>query len=48
MIPKKFRPLNPLVLSLQTRTDLVLLKFYYKAGVRRFLETLRKFAGNRL
>ena len=34
--------------SYQTRKDLVLVKFYYNAAVRRFLKTFRKFAGKRL
>ena len=34
--------------SLQTRKDLVLVKFYYIPVVRRFLKTFRKFAGKRL
>ena len=34
--------------SFQTRKDLVLVKFYYIAVVRRFLKTFRKFAGKRL
>ena len=34
--------------SFQTRTDLVLFKFYYNAAARRFLKTFRKFAGKRL
>ena len=29
----------------QTRTDSVLVKFYYNAAFRRFLKTFRKFAG---
>ena len=33
-------------ISFQTRTDLVLLNFYYNAAVRRFLKTFRTFAGN--
>ena len=32
----------------QTSADLVLVKFYYNAAVRRFLRTFRKFAGKRL
>ena len=34
--------------SIQTRTDLVLVKCYYNAVVRRFLKTFRKSAGKRL
>ena len=34
--------------SFQTRTDLVLAKFYFSAAVRRFLKTFRKIAGKRL
>ena len=34
--------------SYQTRKDLVLVKFYYSAAVRRFLKTFRKFARERL
>ena len=32
--------------SSQTRTDLVLVKFYYNAAVRRFLKTFRKLQEN--
>ena len=32
----------------QTRTDVVLVKFYYDADIRRFLKTFRKPAGKRL
>ena len=32
----------------QTRTDLVLVKFFYNATIRRFLKTFTKFAGKRL
>ena len=32
----------------QTRTDVVLVKFYYNADIRRFLKTFRKPAGKRL
>ena len=34
--------------SFQTRTDLVLAKFYFSAAVRHFLKTFRKIAGKRL
>ena len=34
--------------SFETRTDLVLVKFFYNAAVTRFLKTFRKFAGKRL
>ena len=34
--------------SFQTRTDLVLVKFYYNVAVRHFVETFRKFVGKRL
>ena len=34
--------------SFQTRTNLVLVKFYYNAAVWRFMKTFRKFAGKRL
>ena len=34
--------------SFQTRTDLVLVKFYHNTAVRRFLKTFRKFAVKRL
>ena len=34
--------------SFQTRTDLVLVKFYYNAVVQRFLKIFRKFARKRL
>ena len=34
--------------SFQTRTDLVLPKFYYNAVGQRFLKAFRKFAGKRL
>ena len=34
--------------SFQTRTDLVLVKFYYSPAVRRFFETFRKFVAKRL
>ena len=34
--------------SFQIRTDLVLVKFFHNAAVRRFLKTFRKFAGKRL
>ena len=32
----------------QTRTDLVLLKFFYNAAAQHFLKIFRKFAGKRL
>ena len=32
--------------SFQTRTDFVLVKFYYNAAVRHFLKTFKEFAGN--
>ena len=33
--------------SFQTRTDLILVKFFYYEAVRRFLKTFRNFAGKR-
>ena len=33
--------------AFQTRTDVVLVKFYYNPAVRRFLKTFRTFAGKR-
>ena len=33
--------------SFQTRTDLILVKFFYYGAVRRFLKTFRNFAGKR-
>ena len=38
----------PSCFSFQTRTDLVLVKFYYNAVVQRFLKIFRKFARKRL
>ena len=34
--------------SFQTRIDLILIKFYYNAAARRFLETFRKIVWKRL
>ena len=46
--PKKENSFLMSCFSFQTRKDLVLVKFYYNATVRRFLKSFRKFAGKRL
>ena len=45
---KHFTPKKEDSFSLKIRRDLVLVKFFYNAAVRRFLKTFRKFAGKRL
>ena len=46
--PKKENSFLMSCFSFQTRKDLVLVKFYYNATVRRFLKSFRKFTGKRL
>ena len=44
----KRKTVSSRVFFFQTRTDLVLVMFYYNAAVRRFPKTFRKFPGKRL
>ena len=46
--PKKENSFLMSCFSFQTRKDLILVKFYFNATVRRFLKSFRKSAGKRL